>query len=136
VNDRACIDFVLEALDTAQDALIMANFVQFDMDWGHRNDIEGFQQGLVEIDQGIGKIIEKIEKHDVLVITADHGNDPTTPSTDHSREYVPLLVVTSRHPGTDLGTRNSFADVAQTIARYFNLEGIQHGEDFLNLIHA
>jgi len=133
VNDQACVDFVLGTLDTAGDALIVANFVQFDMDWGHRNDIEGFQKGLTEIDEGIGKIIEKIENHDMLIIAADHGNDPTTPSTDHSREYVPLLVVTSQYPGVDLGTRNSFADVAQTIARYFNLEGIQHGEDFLNL---
>jgi phosphopentomutase len=136
VNDQVCIDFVLESLDTDQDTLIVANFVQFDMDWGHRNDVEGFQKGLVEIDEGIGKIMERIEEHDMLVIAADHGNDPTTPSTDHSREYVPLLVVTSRDPGVDLGTRNSFADVAQTIARYFNLKGIQHGTDFLNLIYA
>ncbi len=136
VNDQACIDYVLESLDTARDTLIVANFVQFDMDWGHRNDIEGFHKGLIEIDEGIGRIIEKIKEHDMLFIAADHGNDPTTPSTDHSREYVPLLAVTSRYPGTDLGTRNSFADVAQTIARHFNIEGIQHGKDFLNLLYA
>lgn len=136
VNDQACVGFVLETLDIHRDALIVANFVQFDMDWGHRNDIKGFQHGLTQIDEGIGTIINRIDKQDILIITADHGNDPTTPSTDHSREYVPLLVVTSHQPGTNLGIRRSFADVARTIARYFNLEGIRHGEDFLNLLYA
>ncbi len=133
VNDLECVDLVLQALDEMKDGLIVANFVQFDMDWGHRNDIEGFKNGLIEIDAGIGKIIKKIKNNDILFITADHGNDPTTPSTDHSREYVPILALTSKCSGRNLGVRKSFSDLAKTIARYFNINGIKNGEDFLNV---
>jgi phosphopentomutase len=136
VNDRECVNLVLTALRNTVQGLIVANFVQFDMDWGHRNDIEGFKNGLVEIDEGIGKIIEALANNDILFITADHGNDPTTPSTDHSREYVPLLAYARHCTGTDLGVRTSFADVAKTTARYFHVKGIKHGEDFLDCLAA
>jgi phosphopentomutase len=133
VNDLECIDYVLKALQDTNKALIVANFVQFDMDWGHRNDIVGFKNGLIELDEGIAKITKTLESTDILIITADHGNDPTTTSTDHSREYVPLLVLTSAQHGSNLGVRKSFADVAKTIARYFDINGIKNGEDFLDI---
>jgi len=131
VNDMECVNLVFKAMDDVAEGLIVANFVQFDMDWGHRNDIEGFKKGLIEIDEGIEKIVSRIKNNDMLFITADHGNDPTTPSTDHSREYVPILALTSRLKGRSLGIRNSFSDMAKTIARYFELEGIKNGKDFL-----
>jgi len=131
VNDLECINLVLEALAENGDALIIANFVQFDMDWGHRNDIEGFKNGLVEMDEGIGRIINALQQEDIVFITADHGNDPTTPSTDHSREHVPILAYRSNMKGQDLGTRKTFADLAKTVASYFGIKGIKNGEDFL-----
>jgi phosphopentomutase len=132
VNDAECGDYVLQVMDEIDEGLIIANFVQFDMDWGHRNDVNGFKNGLVEIDTIIGTIVEKVDEGDFLCITADHGNDPTTPSTDHSREYVPLLAYTTRTMSRDLGVRQSFSDLGKTIARYFNIEGIKHGEDFFD----
>jgi phosphopentomutase len=131
VNDLECIEFVLKVMRETDDALIVANFVQFDMDWGHRNDIEGFKNGLIEMDEGIGRIIANLRENDLVFVTADHGNDPTTPSTDHSREHVPLLALRKRMNGRDLGTRSTFADLAKTVAGYFGIEGIRNGEDFL-----
>ena len=132
VSNRECAALVLQAMDAINGGLIIANFVQFDMDWGHRNDVEGFKNGLIEIDSEIAKIVKKVRKNDMLFITADHGNDPTTPSTDHSREYVPILVLTSQHNGSDLGIRETFSDLAKTIARYLKLNGIKNGQDFLD----
>lgn len=132
VNDMECANFVFKVMDEVNEGLIVANFVQFDMDWGHRNDVEGFKNGLIEIDEIIGKVIQKIKETDFLFITADHGNDPTTPSTDHSREYVPILAYTTKKIGRNLGLRQSFADMGKTIARYFDIEGIKNGEDFLD----
>jgi len=132
VNDLECVDLTLKAMHEMNDGLIIVNFIQFDMDWGHRNDIEGFNQGLIEIDQGIERIIEKTDGDDLLFITADHGNDPTTASTDHSREYVPILVLTAKRTGTDLGTRKTFSDLAKTIACYLDIEGIKNGQNFLD----
>lgn len=136
VKDDECIDLVLQSLGHVDTGLIVANFVQFDMDWGHRNDPDGFAQGLIDIDKGIAKIAERITSNDMLFITADHGNDPTTPSTDHSREYVPLLVLTCKRTGKDLGTRKSFSDLAKTIAEFFNLDGIHNGKTFLKTCFA
>jgi len=131
VNDLECIDYVLDVMNEPADALIVANFVQFDMDWGHRNDTEGFRNGLIEMDEGIGRILTKAHENDLVFITADHGNDPTTPSTDHSREHVPILAYRNSMIGRDLGTRKTFADLAKTVAAYFGMQGIKHGEDFL-----
>ena len=130
VNDLECIELVIKVMGETNDALIVANFVQFDMDWGHRNDINGFKNGLIEMDEGIGRIVAQLRENDLIFITADHGNDPTTPSTDHSREHVPILAYRDRMVGRDLGTRSTFADLAQTVAGYFGIEGIRHGEDF------
>jgi phosphopentomutase len=133
VFDNECVDYVIDAMKTVEQGLIVANFIQFDMDWGHRNDIQGFRDGLIAIDHGIEKIMQQLNCQDMLFITADHGNDPTTPSTDHSREYVPILVLSDRRPGQALGIRESFSDMAQTIARYFGIEGLRHGKDFLKI---
>lgn len=132
VNDLECVEAVLAAMaaDGGGRALIVANFVQFDMDWGHRNDIVGFERGLTEMDQGLGRIIDRARADDMVFITADHGNDPTTPSTDHSREYVPILAHRRGRAGRDLGTRRTFADLAMTAANHFGIKGIKHGEDF------
>ncbi|MGB7055734.1 MAG: phosphopentomutase [bacterium] len=131
VNDLECIELVLKVMQENDDGLIVANFVQFDMDWGHRNDIEGFKNGLIEMDEGIGRIIAELRENDLVFITADHGNDPTTPSTDHSREHVPILAYRNHMVGRNLGTRSTFTDLAKTVAGYFGIEGIRHGEDFL-----
>ena len=131
VNDLECIELVMTVMNETSEALIVANFVQFDMDWGHRNDINGFKNGLIEMDEGIGRILTQLRADDLVLITADHGNDPTTASTDHSREHVPILAHRDHMAGRDLGTRSTFADLAKTVAGYFGIEGIRHGEDFL-----
>jgi phosphopentomutase len=130
VDNRECLEYVLKSLAESKDGLIFANFIQFDMDWGHRNDVSGFRDGLVDIDAGIARVLERIGPDDCLFITADHGNDPTTPSTDHSREYVPILAYRPGRPGSDLGVRESFADLARTIARLFGIEGVDNGKEF------
>jgi phosphopentomutase len=130
VNNRECLEFVLQSLAEGKDGMIIANFIQFDMDWGHRNDVPGFRDGLHDIDAGIARVLERIGPEDCLFITADHGNDPTTPSTDHSREYVPILAFRTGRPGTDLGVRGTFADLARTIARFLGIEGIENGQEF------
>jgi phosphopentomutase len=130
VNNQECVDIVLKVMQDHDAGLIVANFVQFDMDWGHRNDIEGFKNGLIEIDKGFGQIFKQTNETDLIFITADHGNDPTTPSTDHSREHVPILAFRKGMKGRDLGIRKTFADLAQTAARYLEIEGIRNGKDF------
>ncbi len=131
VNNQECIDFVLSSMKEENDTLIVANFVQFDMDWGHRNDVEGFRKGLIEMDKGLDSIIKQARDDDIMFITADHGNDPTTPSTDHSREHVPILAYRNGMSGQNLGTRETFADLAKTTANYFGIGGIRHGKSFL-----
>lgn len=133
VKHEECMRFVEAELTRSFSGLVFANFVQFDMDWGHRNNPEGFYQGLIGFDRWLGNINWKSE--DLFFITADHGNDPTTPSTDHSREYVPLLVFgPSVKKGLNLGIRKTFADLGQTAASYLGIEGLEDGEDFLEAI--
>ena len=114
---------VLEAMDELQDeGLIFANFVDFDTLWGHRNDAEGYARGLEQLDLKLEPILKKLTPNDLLVITADHGCDPTTESTDHSREYVPLLVTSTRlNRCIPIGVRETFADAAASIAEFFGL---------------
>lgn len=112
--------------------LIFANCVDFDMLWGHRNDYQSYAHGLMDFDGWLPNLLAELKSEDVLVIVADHGCDPTTPSTDHSREYVPLLVYGSQIKGINLGVRNTFADVAQSIAAFFGLPEIFPGTNFLD----
>jgi phosphopentomutase len=124
-----------KAIASAKDfsaGLVMANLVDFDMLWGHRNDFRAFARGLEEFDIRLGGLLPLLRPDDMLIITADHGCDPTTPSTDHSREYVPLLVY---YPGMkgdiELGTRATFADTGKTIAEIFGITYPFPGQSFL-----
>lgn len=111
--------------------LIFANFIDFDMIYGHRRDPEGYAGCLEQTDQWLASFIPKLAKDDILIVTADHGNDPTWKGTDHTREAVPLLVYRPDTPGQDLGLRNGYYDVAQSIASVFGITGISRGKSFL-----
>lgn len=114
---------------------IMANLVDFDMLWGHRNDTRGFKKGLELFDAWLPSFLKGLDGEDMVFFTADHGNDPTTPSTDHSREFVPLLHYGPNcKSGVDIGERQSFADLHATLAEYFSVEKNKYGESFLPLI--
>ncbi len=113
-------------------SLIMINLVDFDSKFGHRNDIEGYAKALEAFDADLGNFITEINEHDLLIITADHGCDPTTQGTDHTREYVPLLVYTKDMRGNYLGERTTFADVAATIAENFKVKSFKYGKSFLS----
>ncbi len=114
------------------EGLIFTNLVEFDMKWGHRNDVYGYAKGLEEFDAVLPDILEAMEEEDILVLTADHGCDPTTPSTDHSREYVPVLFYGKKlKQNVNLGTGKSFANIGQTVAEFFGLMPLAIGESFL-----
>lgn len=118
-------------------AFIFANCIDFDSLWGHRNNPEGMAKGLEQFDARVPDILAALKPQDLLFFVADHGNDPTTPSTDHSREYVPLIAYgPGLNAGVNLGTRSSFADVAATAAEFLCVEGPAKGESFLSLITA
>ena len=127
---------LMDSLNKYSSGYIMANLVDFDMLWGHRNDVSGFKLGLQEFDKWLGDFILELDQNDLLIITSDHGNDPTTPSTDHSREYVPLLAFGKQiRKGVHIGTRNSFADCQATLAEYFAIDQTPWGDSFLKLIY-
>ena len=112
--------------------LIFVNLVDCDAVYGHRNDTAGYAANLERIDAHLGRLLPSLRERDLLVVTADHGNDPSTPSTDHSREYVPILLTGPRvRAGMDLGTRATFADIGQTIAENFGVGPLAHGTSFL-----
>ncbi len=116
---------------------VFANLVDFDTQYGHRNDVAGYAANLERFDARLAGVLPRLAADDVLVVTADHGNDPTTPSTDHAREYVPLLVTGARvRAGADLGTRRTFADLGQTLAEIFGVGPLLHGTSFLGEIAA
>jgi phosphopentomutase len=134
-SDERGIQKVVEAMNETTDGLIFANLVDFDTQYGHRNDVSGYAANLELFDKKLIIVLDRIRETDLLVITADHGNDPTTPSTDHSREYVPLLVIGARvRRGVDLGTRRTFADLGQTLAENFGVGPLAHGSSFLREI--
>ncbi len=131
-------DHLLKRLGDHQNAFVFANLVDFDMLWGHRNDVEGYAQGLEAVDRRIPELLGAMIEGDLLVITADHGCDPTTPSTDHSREYAPLLAhVKGSDCGAALGTRVTFADVGQTVLDFYGIAGAcQYGTSFLSEVRG
>jgi len=115
--------------------LYFTTLVDFDTLWGHRNDHLGFASGLQQFDSLLPEILGNLTENDLLIMTADHGCDPTTPSTDHSREYVPLLVYGKEiKSNVNLGVRKTFADIGATIAENFGLKGTGVGESFLKQI--
>lgn len=129
-NDEG-VSRTIEYLQTVEHGLIFANLVDFDMKYGHRNDPEGYARALEEFDERLPEIMAAMGPNDVLFITADHGCDPTMPSTDHSREKVPLLVYGIRlKENNHLGERKSFADLGQTVLRLFGLDQMRNGESF------
>lgn len=119
------------------EGLIFTNLVEFDMKWGHRNDVKGYARGLEEFDSVLPHIMAEMKESDILVITADHGCDPTTPSTDHSREFVPVLLYGKKlKQNVDLKTGKTFADIGQTVAELFGLKPLAIGESFLNRVKS
>ena len=123
-----------EALTRFDRGLIFANFVDFDMLYGHRNNVEGYAAALESFDADLPRVLEKLGDEDILAVTADHGNDPTTQGTDHNREYVPLLICGPRVRPVALGIRPSFADLGQTAAEYLGAAALPAGKSFLNEI--
>jgi phosphopentomutase len=119
------------ALSAMQRGLLLANVIEFDQTWGHRNDVPGFCAGLQELDRALPQLLEAVREDDLIIFTADHGNDPTTPSTDHSREIVPLLVFGPKVRPADLGRRKTFADIGQTVAAFLGVPALAAGTSFL-----
>lgn len=134
-GNPACIEATIRFLKTGFTGLLFTNLVDYDMLYGHRNDVEGFKNALEAFDQSLPQIMEQMNADDLLLITADHGVDPTFPGTDHTREYVPIL---AWHPGMktliDLGTRATYADIAATIAENFGIANRFGASSFYELI--
>ena len=117
------------------DGLVFANLVDFDMLFGHRRNVAGYAQALVEFDAWLGTFLPQIDEDDLVILTADHGNDPTWRGTDHTREEVPLLVL-HRNIAAPLGTRRTFADIAASLGEFFQLrESWPTGTSFIREIH-
>jgi phosphopentomutase len=135
-TNAAAFRLIEQVLETLETGFIFVNVIEFDQTWGHRNDVPGFHQGLKELDAWIPRLLERIKPDDLVMLTADHGNDPTTPSTDHSREVVPLLVLGPGIRAVPLGTRRTFADLGQTVAEYFGLPALAAGTSFLRDVAA
>ncbi len=120
------------ALLAMKRGLLLANVIEFDQTWGHRNDVPGYVRGLEELDGTIPRLLAPIREDDLVIFTADHGNDPTTPSTDHSREVVPLLVTGPRVRPVGLGRRRTMADIGQTVAEFLDVTPLATGTSFLS----
>ena len=117
------------------DGLCFVNLVDFDMLYGHRNNIDGYASALSYFDEKLNEICSKLKSEDVLIITADHGCDPGTKSTDHSREYTPMVIFGENiKKGVNLGTREGFADTGATVLEYLGIKGKNKGNSFLNEI--
>jgi len=145
-SDAEGMNRLAETLNEGPDGLVFLNLVDFDTVYGHRNDLAGYASNLERFDEALARLLPMLRDADLLVITADHGNDPSTPSTDHSREYVPVMVISGpgkagSYPrakarphiraGVDIGTRETFADLGQTIAANFGVGPLAHGTSFL-----
>lgn len=134
-SDDHGMDVVLEEMATTDRGLIFVNLVDFDTKYGHRNDVPGYAENLERFDTRLAEVLARLRQTDLLIVTADHGNDPATPSTDHSREHVPLLVAGAMvRPAVDLGTRKTFADVGQTVSEIFGLAPMKAGTSFLSQV--
>ena len=129
IRDR---DRTFALLQEDFEGLCFVNLVDFDMLFGHRNDVDGYAKALGEFDARLGLLLHELGAGDVLILTADHGCDPATPSTDHSREYAPMLIYGERiRGGVDLGTRETFADIGKTVLDLLGVEGPIAGTSFL-----
>lgn len=129
------IEKTIYEIKNAEEDLIFVNLVDFDMLYGHRNNIEGYARALEEFDKKLPEIIDALKQDDILILTADHGNDPSTPSTDHSREYIPIVAYGKNlKQNIDLGVRDTYADISATILDIFNMPKLENGISFKNEI--
>lgn len=129
---EALFDATLAEVKAAGDnTIVFTNFVDFDSHYGHRRDVAGYAKGLEYFDARLPEMLALLGEGDLLILTADHGCDPTWPGTDHTREYVPVLAYGAGLSATSLGQRNSFADIGQSIASHFKLEPMAYGESFI-----
>ncbi len=134
-SDEHGMDVVVQELTTTERGLIFVNLVDCDTQYGHRNDVAGYAANLERFDARLAQVLPVLKDTDLLIVTADHGNDPATPSTDHAREYVPLMVAGATvRAGVDLGTRATFADLGQTLAELFGVTSLAHGTSFLGQV--
>ncbi len=134
-SDAEGVDRVEALMKQQERGFILANLVDCDTLYGHRNDVNGYAGNLERFDRRLPGLLSRLRDDDLLVITADHGNDPTTPSTDHSREHVPVLLVGKQvRAGVNIGTRSTFADLGQTLAEVYGVGPLAHGESFLPAI--
>jgi phosphopentomutase len=135
VDNQSGVQTTIDAIESGQGTLIFTNLVDFDSVYGHRNDADGYAKALQDFDDALPRILTSLHNGDILIITADHGCDPTMPGTDHSREYVPLLVYGKAiGSGIDIGTRSCFCDLAATLAEALGVSGIAYGESFADLL--
>ena len=131
-SDAEGMERLAEAVREAEDGFVFVNLVDFDTVYGHRNDVPGYAANLERFDEALARLLPALRESDLLIVTADHGNDPSTPSTDHSREYVPVIATGARvRRGVDIGTRRTFADLGQTVAANFGVGPLAHGTSFL-----
>lgn len=134
-NNEEGIEKLIERTGQVFNGLCFVNLVDFDMIYGHRNNVDGYAQALTYFDSKLPEITTGLKEEDILMVTADHGCDPATPSTDHSREYIPLIIYGARvKQGNNIGTRVTFADIAATILEYFNIYPEVEGTSFLKEI--
>jgi phosphopentomutase len=131
-SDEHGVDEIEKAIDASGPGLVFTNLVDFDTLYGHRNDVAGYAANLERFDARLARLLPRLRQRDLLIVTADHGNDPTTPSTDHAREYVPVFLVGGCvRAGVDIGVRPTFADLGQTVAEIFGVEPLPNGTSFL-----
>ena len=142
-SDAEGMDRLAETINATADGFVFVNLVDFDTLYGHRNDVAGYAANLERFDEALARMLPMLRDSDLLVVTADHGNDPSTPSTDHSREYVPVMLMSGRsaegpaeagpqvRAGVDIGTRETFADLGQTIVANVGVGPLPHGTSFL-----
>jgi phosphopentomutase len=134
-SDSDGLDRLEQTMSGPSEGLVFLNLVDCDTVYGHRNDVAGYAENLERFDARLFRVLERLQRTDLLIVTGDHGNDPSTPSTDHSREHVPLLLAGTRvRSGTDVGVRTTFADLGQTLADNFGVGPLLHGKSFLGEI--
>lgn len=130
-ND-ALFDATLDAIDAAGDnTIVFTNFVDFDMLFGHRRDVDGYADALETFDRRLPELLDRMDEEDILIITADHGCDPTWPGSDHTREHIPVIAYGADLKPGSIGKRDTFADIGQTLASFFGLKPLDYGESFL-----
>ncbi len=130
-TNAVALDLIGRALAELDRGFVFANVIEFDQTWGHRNDVPGFLAGLAEFDRAVPALLASVQADDLVIFTADHGNDPTTPSTDHSRERVPVLVFGPKVGPVGIGERRSFADIGATVAEFLEVGPLASGTSFL-----